>query len=235
MNSKMYHWVVTIITLVLVIPSITTAFGNISIISVPSGATIIMDGQSTGATTPSTIESMSSGSHYVTLRLSGYQDYAKNVVVTDNATSTVSVTLTALQTTTQQITNGSIRIDSDPSNAAIFLNTEHQGRTPLTVYNLTPGTYRILIQKTGYQDWSDRFSVSAGLQTDVYATLDAEIPETTVMTTAPPPTTAKATTFRTSTVKVPTPWPGGSPTPSSPMSVVPIIGAIGLGLLVLKK
>ncbi len=103
---------------------------------------------------------MSSGSHYVSLRLSGYQDYTGNVIVTDNATSTVSVTLTALQTTTPQITNGSIRIDSDPSNAAIFLNTEHQGRTPLTVYNLTPGTYRILLQKTGYHDWSDRFSVS---------------------------------------------------------------------------
>ncbi len=43
---------VTVITLVLVIPSITAAFGNISIISVLSGATIIMDGQSIGATTP---------------------------------------------------------------------------------------------------------------------------------------------------------------------------------------
>lgn len=226
---------VTILILVLVIPSLATALGNISIISVPSGATIIMDGQSIGATTPVTIESMSSGSHYVSLRLSGYQDYTQNVIVSDNATSSISVTLTALPTTTQQITNGSIRIDSDPSSAAIFLNTEYLGRTPMTIYNLTPGMYRILLQKIGYQDWSDRISVAAGMQKDVYATLDVEVTETTVMTAAPLPTTAKTTTSRTSTVKVPTPWPGGSPTPSSPISVILIIGAIGFGLLVLRK
>ena len=223
---------VTILIMVLTIPSIATALGNISIISVPSGATIIMDGLSIGATTPAIIESMSSGSHYVSLRLSGYQDYTGNVIVSDNATSSVSVILTALQTTTQQITNGSIRIDSDPSNAAIFLNTEYQGRTPLTIYNLTPGMYRILLQKIGYQDWSDRISVPAGVQKDVYATLDVEVTDTNAMTTTPPPTTVKTTPSRTSTVKVPTPWPGGSPTPSSPTSIILIIGAIGFGFLV---
>ena len=138
-------------------------------------------------------------------------------------------------TTTAQITNGSIKVESNPSNAAVFLNTEYQGKTPLTLYNITHGTYRVLVQKIGYQDWSERISVTSGSRTDVYATLQAEATDTTIVTTIPTATTVKTTISKTSTAKVPTPWPSGTPTPSSSMSVLAIIGAVGLGLVVLRK
>jgi len=215
MNKKTRLRMVAILSVMLLIPSLATAFGNITVSSVPSGATVIIDGVTIGATTPATIEMVISGSHYISLKLSGYQDYAQNVIVSDNMTSMVSVTMTALQTTTPQITNGSIKVESDPSNAAIFLNTDYQGRTPLTVYNLTPGTYRVLVQKIGYQDWSGRISVTAGVRKDVYAALDIEATDTTFVTTLPPVTTVKTTMISpTSTAKVPTPWPSSS-TPAS--------------------
>jgi hypothetical protein len=34
---------------------------------------------------------------------------------------------------------------------------------------------------------------------------------------------------------VPTPWPRDAPTPASPMSVLALIGAVGLGFVVLRK
>ena len=235
MNKKMWLLAYMVLTMVLAFPSAASAIGNITVSSVPSGATILVDGISTGTTTPAIIESVSSGSHYVLLRLTGYQDYTQNVIITDNATSTVSVTLIATEATTQQITNGSIKVESNPSNAAVFLNTEYQGKTPLTLYNITHGTYRVLVQKIGYLDWSDRISVTSGTRTDVYATLQVEATDTTIVTAIPTATTVKPTISKTSTVKVPTPWPSATPTPSSSMSSLAIIGAVGFGFVVLRK
>jgi hypothetical protein len=234
MNKKMCLLAYLVLTMLL-IPNSASAIGNITLSSVPSGVTVLIDGISTGTTTPTTIESVSSGTHIILLRLTGYQDYAQSVTVNNNATSTVSVTMIATATTTQQITNGSIKVESDPSNAAVFLNTEYKGKTPLTLYNITHGTYRVLVQKIGYQDWSDRISVTSGVRTDVYATLDLEATDTTIVTTIPRITTVKTTISKTSTAKVPTPWPSGTPTPASSMSALVIIGAVSFGLVVLRK
>ena len=223
-----------VLTIILLIPSLAAATGNITVSSVPSGATILVDGIGTGTTTPTTIRGVTSGSHFILLQLTGYQDYSQNVIVNDNATSTVSVTLIAV-TTTAPVTNGSVKVESNPSNAAVFVNTEYQGKTPLTLYNITHGTYRVLLQKIGYLDWSERISVTSGARTDVYATLQAEATDTTIMTTIATVTTARTTIAKTSTAKVPTPWPGGSPTPASSLSALAILGAVGLGFVVFRK
>jgi hypothetical protein len=38
-----------------------------------------------------------------------------------------------------------------------------------------------------------------------------------------------------STIKVPTPWPSATATPASPVSILAIIGAVGAGLIALRK
>jgi hypothetical protein len=222
--------------MILFLPVAVSAVGNISVSSSPSVALVYLDGTSTGTTTPAKIESVTNGSHIVLLRMTGYQDYTQSVIVSDNATSTVSATLTATQTTTttEAITNGSIYIESNPSNAAVFLNTEYQGKTPITLSNITRGYYRVIVQKTGYQDWSNRISVSLGTRTDVYATLSPEVTDTTIVTTIPTATILKTTTPIKSTVKVPTPWPSPSATPT-PIEIVVIPGAIVLAYLVMRK
>jgi len=235
MNKKICLLAYMILATVLLIPSLAAAYGNITISSVPSGATVLVDSVGTGAITPTTIESVSSGTHFILLRLTGYQDYTQSVTVYDNATSTVSATLIAAATTTAEITNGSIKVESNPSNAAVFVNTEYQGKTPLTLYNITRGTHRVLVQKIGYQDWSERITVTSGSRTDVYATLQAETTDTAISTTITTSTTVKTTVSRTSTAKVPTPWPSSPSTPSSPMSVLAIVGAVGLGLMAIRK
>jgi hypothetical protein len=219
------------------LPVAVSAVGNISVSSSPSGSLVYLDGISTGTTTPAKIESVASGSHIVLLRLTGYQDYTQSAAVSDNATSTVSATLTATltTTTTEAITNGSIYIESNPSNAAVFLNTVYQGKTPVTLSNITRGDYRVVVQKTGYHDWSNRISVSLGTRSDVYATLSPEVTDTTLVTTIPTATILKTTTPIKSTIKVPTPWPSATTTPASPVSILAILGAVGVGLIVLRK
>jgi hypothetical protein len=235
MNKKICLPACMILATALLIPSLAAAYGNITISSIPAGAAVLVDSVGTGAITPTTIEGVSSGTHFVLLRLTGYQDYTQSVLVYDNATSTVSATLIAAATTTAEITNGSIKVESNPSNAAVFINTEYQGKTPLTLYNITRGNHRVLVQKIGYQDWSERITVTSGSRTDVYATLQAETTDTTISTTITTSTTIRTTVSRTSTAKVPTPWPSSTPPPSSPLSVIVAIGAVGLGLLVIRK
>lgn len=221
----------------LLLPLTVSAVGNISVNSSPSGSSVYLDGTSTGTTTPAKIESVTSGSHIILLRLTGYQDYTQSVTVSDNETSTVSATLTAplTTTTTEAITNGSIYVESVPSNAAVFLNTLYQGKTPVNLSNISRGDYRVLVQKTGYQDWSTRISVQPGIRSNVYATLNPEVTDTIVVTTIPITTLTKTTPPPKSTIKVPTPWPSTTATPASPTSILVVLGAAGAGLIVLRK
>jgi hypothetical protein len=289
-----------LLSLILFLPVSVSAVGNISVSSLPTGAAVLLDGINTGTTTPTIIESVTSGSHIVLLRFTGYQDYTRSVTVSDNATSTVSATLTAstpspnsiyinsnpagatvyinnnlqgqtpltigsvpngnyqiiiqyagysdwsqnitlsnnVQTVNATLTpisttNGSVSVESDPSNAAVFLNTEYKGKTPITL-NISHGTYRVVIQKTGYLDWSNRISVTAGTRTDVYAQLSVDVTDTTIVTTIPKTTVIKTTITKKSTANPITPWPTDTPN-ESPIEIMVILGAIGIGFIVLRK
>jgi hypothetical protein len=232
---KKIFFLVYLLSVVLIYPAAVSAAGNISVSSTPSGALVLLDGTGTGTTTPIIIESVTGGSHVISLRLTGYQDYSKSVTVFDNTTSTASAVLTALTTTvTAAITNGSISVESSPSDASVFLNTEYQGKTPLTLYNISHGYYRIVVQKTGYHDWSNRISVSTGILTDVYATLTAEEPETALLTTIPTTTVLKTLTTKKSTAIVPTSWPVPATT-TTPVEIIVIPGATVLAYMVIRK
>jgi hypothetical protein len=135
--------------------------------------------------------------------------------------------------------NGSINVKSTPSVSKIFLNSVYQGYTPMTLWNITPGTYTVIIRSAGYDEYSESVKVTAGnisyvtaslLLTPEVTTATATAPKTTVATVK---TTAKTTAK--STAKVPTPWPSNTPTPASPVSILAILGAVGIGLIVMRK
>ena len=79
--------------LILLLPAVVSALGNISVTSTPSGAAIYLNGTTTGLVTPSTVENVVAGSNTILVRLSGYSDASQTVTVTDNAKSYASFTL----------------------------------------------------------------------------------------------------------------------------------------------
>jgi hypothetical protein len=84
-----------------------------------------------------------------------YTPVGRNVVTIP--TQTVTVTAPAI---------GSLAISSVPSGAEIFINGTDTGyMTPTTFNNLTPGSYVVLLKKSGYQDWSQSVSITAGQTT----------------------------------------------------------------------
>ena len=71
-------------------------YGEIQIYSDPVNAAIYLDGNYTGFNTPHKLTNISSGSHMITLKLSGYLDSSKMVQVYPNQVNTLQVSLTPI-------------------------------------------------------------------------------------------------------------------------------------------
>ena len=131
--------------------------------------------------------------------------------------------------------NGTLYVQSSPSGASIYVDSTYMGTTTTTLYNITPGSHTIHLLKSGYNDWSDTITVASGNTTYEYATLTATDAGVTAATTVPTTIRTTAVTTKKSTYKTITPWPTNTPTKASSVEPLVIIGAIGIGIIVLRK
>lgn len=147
--------------------------GTLSISSNPPGAQIFLDDVSQGAkVTPSVIGELSAGSHNVKLQKQGYQDWVGSVTIIAGQQSNLSQNLVSA--------HGSFYIQSNPSGADIVLTSTgaNLGKTPKLVNMLTPGSYGVDLEKSGYERNRVLVTVRGGVQTDV--------PVVTLIPTLPP-------------------------------------------------
>jgi eukaryotic-like serine/threonine-protein kinase len=72
---------------------------------------------------------------------------------------------------TKKATLASIFLNSTPSGASVFVNSEKKGRTPLSLLELSSGTYDLRISNEGYQDFSKNIKLTAGQTERVNAKL----------------------------------------------------------------
>jgi len=135
---------------------------------------------------------------------------------------------------------GSIDVSSNPSGATIFLDGITNGTTPATLDNVIVGSHKIVLRKSGYEDWGKTLNVNDGETSEVDATLYASATPTPVQTTYPPltyttvPVTSRPTIK--STLKIPTTYADvPTPTPASPADPALILGAVCLGFIALRK
>jgi hypothetical protein len=126
---------------------------------------------------------------------------------------------------------GSIEIDSSPSGAKIYLDSAYAGTTPDTIDDVSPGYHKVLVSKTGYEDWSQLVTVKSGTTISVNADLDAV---QTAIATGIATVTPTNTVLKTSTKKVSTPWPTTT-TQASPLELPVVVAAIALGFVVLSR
>jgi hypothetical protein len=202
----------------------TTSYGSIYVDSDPEDAAVYLNSSYQGVT-PLTLSSVTPGYYDVLMVMEGYCDSTNTVGVVAGDETDIYDTLISV--------NGTLYFSSYPSGASIFLDSVYKGFTPLTLYNVTAGSYSILLQLSGYDDLSGSYEVTAGNQTSVYNSFTSSVTETTVPLTETTPPTGM-TTIRKSSVTVPTAWPTDT-TPASPVGTLPVIGGICLGLLILKK
>jgi hypothetical protein len=170
-------------TVSVTLPPVSSSFGSLYLTSNPSGAQVYVDGTYRGST-PTTVGTLSEGTHAVQLRLSGYSDFSQTVMIYGGQTTTLNANLVQ-PTPTPSV--GSLSIASSPSAAEVYLDNVFRGYTPLTLDNIPPGLHAITLRLAGYQDWQENVQVSGGQTASIQGIL---IPNPTTV-----PTTTKAPGF----------------------------------------
>lgn len=162
-------------------PQNQTNYGKIQINSTPGGATIFLNGQNTGHTTPYLLDKLEANKKVnLSLARNGYGEWKRTVKVTGNQTSTLTASLKEIrqpapptaapspapqETTEEPIINGkpgSISVSSEPSGADVYINSENKGTTPLKIANVTPGSVKIIISKEGYLRYNATIKLGSG-------------------------------------------------------------------------
>jgi serine/threonine protein kinase len=135
-------------------------YGSILIDSRPTDASIYLDNAALKMTTPSRIDSVTTGEHKVEVRRTGYQPYTQNVTV--QAGDTISVNAMLVQLVAKVLT-GSISISSKPAGARVIVNGKDNGlTTPCTVHDLAAGQHNIRLEKSAYQPYEIKPVIQSG-------------------------------------------------------------------------
>lgn len=127
--------------------------GHLQISTRPVGAEILIDGQQVGIS-PMTATPLSPGNHQLEIRVPRYFTYQSSVDIEGlDHSQTLNVDLNPAW--------GQVQLSSMPSNAAVTINNEPRGHTPLTTELLTAGE-TVSVVLMGYKPWSKALQVSAG-------------------------------------------------------------------------
>ena len=141
-------------------PQIAGTFFSID--SVPTGATVLLDGNLIG-TTPLAGTPSAPGTHRLEVTLDGYESYAEGIEFDTGANPMPTVTLREM---------GQLDIDANRPNAQVSINGRRAGRTPLRI-SRTAGQYRVSVSVAGFSTFSQTVRVDPGETVAVSAVLEA--------------------------------------------------------------
>ena len=184
-------------------PPPTLAYGSVTVTSSPSGADVYIDNVYKGLT-PAVFSPVPNGNHDVLIKLGGYPNLSKRVMVTaDNPTVNADFNqqTAVLQTTSSPVHiptagagsstpaasalasgYGSLSITTTPAGALVYVDGTMMGVTPTTIPMLTEGPHSITLVMDGYQDLKTTIIVNTGT-TSEYITGLSKITKTPGFTT----------------------------------------------------
>ncbi|WP_319377837.1 PEGA domain-containing protein [uncultured Methanocorpusculum sp.] len=163
----------------------------VQIASYPSGAAVYIDGSYVGNTQYSTVSNpnyLNAGpftpgtSHTLLFTLDNYNPYSTSFILSSGETRTISATLVPV---TPVITTATLQISSDPSGAEVYVDNAFRGYTPLNLNDITAGTHTIFLQNTGYDDWSQSISFTAGQTVERTVVMSSTVVPTPTSTPVP--------------------------------------------------
>jgi hypothetical protein len=143
--------------------SINPETGSLTITSEPSCAGIFFKENYTKYITPHTFTGLEENTYTIKLKLQYHEDWDSLVVVKKDQMTTVHATLLS--------TAGSIKVNSEPTNASIYIDHTLYGVTPHTIQHVSIGNHEIKLTLKNYADWIDTVHVGRDSTTTVEATL----------------------------------------------------------------
>ena len=155
---------------------LTPNWAPVSLSSRPAGAQVLVDGTAL-ASTPAELE-LGAGERQVELRLAGYNAWRDTITVLADQPLTVPE-VTLIQA------DGRVELATDPAGAAVSVNGDYQGATPLTL-RLRPGRpHAITLTKPGYHTETRELSVEADSGRRLEIPLTAQFGEIEVVSDPP--------------------------------------------------
>jgi len=140
------------------------------ITSEPAGAEVLIDGQPRGRT-PYQFEAEGSRTYKIGIRSIGYLPEDREVALSRTGATTLDVALRRY---------GELRVESNPSEAEIYVDGEFQGRTPQDL-RLSDGSHTLVLRRVGSRDYTQQVLVEAGKPADLVAELVQDQGELTVL------------------------------------------------------
>lgn len=128
-------------------------WAEVTISSEPA-ATVFIDDESTGVSTPGTVQVMS-GEHEISLSAPGHKSYRQRIVVAAQE----QVTLGPF---TLEQADSLLRVSTSPGGAGVTLNGQFQGETPLELAIRSNTRYRVQVFKAGYAPVDRSVTLAAG-------------------------------------------------------------------------
>ena len=142
--------------------------------------------------------------HYITLLaclLALTVAQAQDVIIRRNTTTTTTSTTTVTTSPDRSrqhpiARTGTLKITSTPTDAAVKIDGEYMGTTPLTLKNRKPGTYRVTFSAEGYETKTQSVTVTAGKTATASATLKKkQVPQATTTVTSTTSSDGSSKTF----------------------------------------
>ena len=127
------------------------AWGNLSIDSLPQTASVLIDGEAVGRT-PLQIK-VEEGSHSLTIEADKFKPFSQEfTMITGQDLQVPTITLTPA--------DGVLEVQSDPPRAAVILNGEYQGTSPISLRLKPDQDQRLQIYKAGYRLQGQQISLA---------------------------------------------------------------------------
>jgi len=132
-------------------------------INPPEEAQIYIDGKQLKGRSKKTGEffssSLSMGAHKIVIKKNGYERWEGIASIGFGEKATVVANLVPIY--------GSLKVNSEPSNAHVYLDGKHIGETPFTSEKILATSHRIEIEIEGYKKWNKAISVNRNETVDL--------------------------------------------------------------------
>ena len=141
--------------------------GELRFVSQPDGAKVEVDGWSEPTwITPFKASNLAEGQHTIVFSKPGFGREARTVKVTAGKSDQLNVILNPAVAT--------IRVDSTPQNAAIFVDGQDTGKTTPADITMEKGEHKVLVRKRGYKDATTALTFVEGQKYNYTPTLSFE-------------------------------------------------------------
>jgi hypothetical protein len=131
--------------------------GDLQIIVLPTEGEVYLNEQFIGKSSlakPLRLNNLLEGKHALRVLAGGYQKYEQDIRVEPRTLQNVQVSLQSLP--------GSLRIESEPSEADVYINGQNMGRTPYNLASIAQGNYNVELRAENFEPFKQTVKIQSG-------------------------------------------------------------------------